>query len=142
LDHLPLPSQAYWYTLDAILTKYVRHCDYKFDYDNQGIAHRKHIVVNRIRYIGKESNNLEDNQLGIEEPDYTEYAKDHEIVKSEEFRQWILSLMPLDVIDWKISERGLERTQLKTKQGKMLNPNTKTVKLLIKMYKEVVLHEN
>ena len=48
-DKLPLPSQAYWYTLDDILTKYVRHNDNKFDYNNQEIAHRKHIVVNRIR---------------------------------------------------------------------------------------------
>jgi len=48
-DKLPLPSNAYWHTLDDILTKYVRHNDYKFDYGNQGMAHRKHIVVNRIR---------------------------------------------------------------------------------------------
>jgi len=50
--------------------------------------------------------------------------------------------MPLDVIDWKISKKGLERTQLKIKQGKILNPKTKTVKLLINMYKDVILHEN
>jgi len=79
-DKLPLPSNAYWYTLDDILTKYVMHNDNKFDYDNQGIAHRKHIVVNRIRYMSKESNNLEDNLTGIEETDYLEYTKDHEIV--------------------------------------------------------------
>jgi len=118
-NELPLPSWEYWYTLEDVLTSYVRHNDNKFDYDNNGIAHRKHIINDRIRYIGKESNNLDDNQLGIEEPDYTEYAKDHEIVKSEEFRQWVLSLMPLDVIDWKISKKGLERTQLKIKQGKI-----------------------
>jgi len=69
------PPQAYWYTLDDILTKYVRHNDNKFDYDNQGIAHRKHIFVNRIRYIGKESNNLDNNLAGIEDPDYLEYRK-------------------------------------------------------------------
>ena len=50
-DKLSLPSDAYWYTLDGILNKYVRYNDNKFDYDNQGIAHRKHIVVNRIRYM-------------------------------------------------------------------------------------------
>ena len=50
----------------------------------------KHIVVNRIRYIGKESNNLEDNLTGIEDPDYLEYTKDHEIVKSNGFTDWIL----------------------------------------------------
>ena len=70
---LPLTSDAYWYTLDDILTKYVSHKDNKFDQDNEGIAHRKHIVVNRIRYIGKESNNIQDNLTGIEEPDYLEY---------------------------------------------------------------------
>ena len=73
-DKLPLPSDAYWYTLDDILTKYVRHNDNKFDYDNQGIAHRKHIVVNRIRYIGKESNNIDEASVfGIDDDSYLEY---------------------------------------------------------------------
>ena len=43
------PPQAYWYTLDDILTKYVRHNDNKFDYDNEGIAHRKHIKAKLIK---------------------------------------------------------------------------------------------
>ena len=47
-NKLPLPSDAYQYTLDDILTKYVRHNDNKFDYDNQGIAHKKHIIADRI----------------------------------------------------------------------------------------------
>jgi len=89
-DKLPLPSQAYWHTLDDIPTKYVMHNDNKFDYDKDRIAHRKQIAVNRIRYIGKESNNLEDNLTRNEEPYYLEYTKDHEIVKSEYFKQWIL----------------------------------------------------
>jgi len=33
--------------LDDILTKYVRHNDNKFDYDNEGIAHRKHIQLGK-----------------------------------------------------------------------------------------------
>jgi len=57
-DKLSSPSNAYWHTLDDILTKYVMHNDNKFDSSKEGIAHRKHIVVNRIRYIGKESDNL------------------------------------------------------------------------------------
>jgi len=28
--------------------------------DNEGIAHKKQIIVDQIRYIGKESNNLEE----------------------------------------------------------------------------------
>ncbi|PSN99018.1 hypothetical protein B9Q05_12210 [Candidatus Marsarchaeota G2 archaeon ECH_B_1] len=141
-SNLPLPSYEYWHTLQDVLTSYVRHNDNKFDYDNEGIAHRKHINVNKIRYIGKESNNLEDNLTGLEDPDYLEYIKDHEIVKSNEFTEWILSLKPKDVKDKGISKKGLERTQVKIKLKKPLNPKTKTVKLLINMYKEVVLHEN
>jgi hypothetical protein len=37
-DKLPLPSDAYWHTLEDVLTQYVRHSNNKFDYDNQGIA--------------------------------------------------------------------------------------------------------
>jgi len=81
----------------------VRHIDNKFDYDNEGIAHRKHIIVDRIRYIGKESNNLEDNLTGLEDPDYLEYTKDHEIVKSKEFLDWTSGLKPKDVWDKGIS---------------------------------------
>jgi len=141
-DKLPLPSDAYWYTLDDILTKYVRHNDNKFDYDHEGIAQRKHIINDRIRYIGKESNNLEDNLNGLDDPDYLEYIKDHEIANSEDFKQWILTLKPKDVKDKGISKKGLERTQFKIKHNQILNPKTKTIKLLINMYKEVVLHEN
>jgi len=105
------PPQAYWYTLDDILTKYVRHNDNKFDYDKEGIAYRKHIIVNRIRYIGKESNNLEDNLTGIEDTDYLEYTKDHEIVKNNGFIDYILSLKPKDVKDKGISKMPLLENQ-------------------------------
>jgi len=126
-----LHSQAYWYTLDSTLTKYVRHSDNKFDYDNEGTAHRKHINVNRIRYIGKESNNLDDNLTGLEDPDYLEYSMDHEIVNSEDFKQWILLLKPKDVMDEGISERELKRQKAKIRNGKQLNPKVKIVKILL-----------
>ena len=135
-DKLPLPSNAYWHTLDDILTKYVRHNDNKFDYDNQGIAHRKHIVVNRIRYIGKESNNLNDNLTGLEDPDYLEYTKDHEIVKSNGFTDWILTLKPKDVKDKGISKMALWKIKNKIKLDRKLNPKTKIIKILIQLYKE------
>jgi len=75
-DKLPLPSDAYWHSLEDVLIQYVRHNDNKFGYDNPGIAHGKHIVVNRIRYIGKESNNLEEASIfGINDDSYLEYEK-------------------------------------------------------------------
>jgi hypothetical protein len=41
-----LPSSEYWHTIENVLIQYIRHNDNKFDYDNEGIAHRKHIIVN------------------------------------------------------------------------------------------------
>ncbi|WP_276968580.1 hypothetical protein, partial [Metallibacterium scheffleri] len=98
---LPLPSKEYWKSLEDVLTAYVRHNDSKFDYVN-GIAKRKHITVDRIRYIGKESNNLEESLVtGIDDDSYLEYEN------LEEFKKWILALKPKDVKDKDISERGL-----------------------------------
>jgi len=136
-DKLPLPSWEYWYTLDEILTKYVMHNDNKFDYDNNGIAHRKHIIADQIRYIGKESNNLDDaSVMGVNEDDYTEYTNDYEIVNSEEFKQWVLSLKPKDVIDKGISQRALYKVKIKIKNKQPLNPKVKIIKILLKLYKD------
>jgi len=134
-DKLPLPSDAYWYTLDDILTKYVRHNDNKFDYDNEGIAHRKHIVVNRIRYIGKESNNLDEASVfGIDDNSCLEYEN------IEDFKQWILSLKPKDVRDKEISQQALYYQKSLIKNGKNLNIKQKVVRKLLDLYKQTMLN--
>ena len=70
----------------------MRHSDNKFDCDNEGITHRKHINADRIRFIGKESNNIDEaSVLGIDDDSYLEYKN------IEDFKQWILSLKPKDV---------------------------------------------
>ncbi|MHB8371414.1 MAG: hypothetical protein ACYDAO_00080 [Thermoplasmataceae archaeon] len=127
---LPLPSTAYWHTLEDVLTSYVRHDDYKFDYvENRAI--RKHLTANRIRYIGKESNNLDESLIfGIDDNSYLEYSN------LEEFKDWVLLLKPKDVRDKGISERTLYKIKLKIKQGKQLNPKTKIVKILIELFEQ------
>ena len=63
-----------------------------FNYDNEVTAHRKHIIADRIRYIGKESNNLDESLvIGINEDSYLEYDN------PREFYDWILSLKPENV---------------------------------------------
>jgi len=120
---------AYWHTLEDVLTQYVRHNDNKFDYDNEWIAHRKHINADRIRYIGKESNNLEDNLAGLEDSNYLEYEN------PEDFKQRILSLKPKDVREMGISERGLRNFKQKIKNGKGLKNKSKIVRILFEYYK-------
>jgi hypothetical protein len=139
-SNLPLSSGEYWHTLEDVLSKYVRHHDNKFDYDNEGIAHRKHIIVDRIRYIGKESNNLDDNLTGIEEPDYLEYTKNNEIVNSEEFKQWILTLKPKDLRNKGISQQALYYQKSLIKNGKSLNIKQKIVRKLLDLYKQTMLN--
>ncbi|EQD28704.1 hypothetical protein B2A_14805, partial [mine drainage metagenome] len=87
--------------LEDVLTSYVRHDDCKFDYvDNTAI--RKHIDMDRVRYIGKESNNLEEvSYTGCPENSYLEYEN------LEDFRLWFLSLKPKDVRDKGISKMAL-----------------------------------
>jgi len=106
----------------------------KFDYDNEWIEHRKHIKAERIKYIGKESNNLEDNLIGIEKPDYLEYTKDHEIVNSKNFEQWILSLKPKDVTDKRISHQALYYQKSLIRNRKNSNFKQKVVKILLQLY--------
>jgi len=118
------------------LTQYVRHNDNKFDYDNQGIAHGNNIIADRIRFIGKESNNLEEAFIfGIDDDSYLEYEN------IEDFKQWILAIKPKDVRDKGISERTLYKIKHKIKQGKILNPKTKIVKILIQLFKGTKLND-
>jgi len=129
-NELPLPITAYWNTLEDVLTQYVMHNDNKFDYDNEGIAHRKHIIADRTRYIGKETNNLDEAMItGIEEDDYLEYDN------LMEFYNWILSLKPRDVKDKGISKQDLSYARNQIKKGIGLKRKTKLIKALIPMYK-------
>jgi hypothetical protein len=73
---------------------------------------------------------------GLEDPDYLEYTKDHEIVKSEDFKQWILSLKPKDVGDKGISQQALCYQKSLIKREKPLNVKQKVVRRLLEIYKE------
>ena len=72
----PLESHFYWKKQSEILEKYVNHNDEKSEGDT-GLLSRKHVVINKssIRYIGKESNELEESEvLRVSEKDYSEYV--------------------------------------------------------------------
>jgi hypothetical protein len=126
-DKLPLPSYEYWHTFEDVLTQYVRHDVHKFDNDYEGFTNRKHILADRIQYIGKGSNNLNNTINSLDDVNYLEYAKDHEIVNSKEFLDWIFSLMHKDVMDKEILKMALWKVKNKIKHDKQLNPKIKSV---------------
>jgi len=89
----------------------------------------KHIKAERIRYIGKESNNLDEvSVFGIDDDSYLEYEN------AEDFRQWILSLKPKDVRDKGISKQSLGYTKSQIRKGSGLIRKTKINKILFKLY--------
>ena len=92
--------------------------------------HRIWDTIDRIRYIGKESNNIDEaSVLGIYYNSYLEYEN------IEDFKQWILSLKPKDVKDKGIFERGLRNFKQKIKNGRGLKNKSKIVKILFEYYK-------
>jgi len=52
----------------------------------------------------------------------------YEIVNSEDFKQWILSLKPKDVIDKGILKRTLYKTNYMIKKERYLTPRLKLLK--------------
>jgi hypothetical protein len=128
-NELPLPSNEYWKSLDDVLTAYIRHNDNKFDYIDH-VAHRKHIIADSIRFIGKESNNLDENLTGIEGPEYLEYKN------NKEFFDWIMTLKPKDVKDKRISQQALYYQKSLIKSEKHLNVKQKVARKLLELYKE------
>ncbi|MEM4058711.1 MAG: hypothetical protein QXZ12_08340 [Thermoplasmata archaeon] len=128
-NELPSTTNSYWKSLEDILTQYVMHNDNKFDYVDH-IAQRKQVIADRIRYIGKELNNLDESViLGIDDNSYIEYEN------LKEFYKWILTLKPKDVRDKRISERELKRKKVEARKGKILNFKMKTNRELFKLYK-------
>jgi len=62
------------------------------------------------------------------ELDYLEYTRDHNVVKSNNFNEWILSLKPKDVIDKGILKRTLYKTNYLIKKERYLTPSLKLLK--------------
>ncbi len=107
----------------------MKHNDKKFDYVDS-IAKRKHIIVDKVRYIGKESNNLDEVSItGLDGNSYLEYEN------LNDFRKWVLALKPKDVKDRGISKMELKRKKADIRKGKRSNFRTKINSILLQVYK-------
>ncbi len=69
-----MKGARYWKPMDVIFQEYLDHPESKFD-GHTGILQRKHILVSQIRYIGKESNRLEETDvMGLGQDGYEVYG--------------------------------------------------------------------
>jgi len=71
-------THHYWNTLDKMVEDYIDHPESKFkNGDKTGKMRRRHLFVNKIVYIGKEANELEETEVfGVTEDSYVVYGKE------------------------------------------------------------------
>ena len=101
---------------------------------------RRQITVDHIKYIGKESNELEKNMImGI--PEYIEYEK------MEDFKDFILSLSPKKILEYinakypyvQVSVRAIKKLKTNLKRGKYPKRKRKLYPILYQLYKSGVM---
>ncbi len=71
-----MEPQYYWKNMESVLEDYVEHKESKLE-GNSGVLKRRHLTINQesIRYIGKESNELEQSEIfGVAKKDTVEYV--------------------------------------------------------------------
>jgi hypothetical protein len=72
-----LKGLEYWKSLSDTLWEYVNHRESKLDGDI-GILERRHVFVDDITYIGKETENIEETGI-LNLPNYTTYQDEDKL---------------------------------------------------------------
>jgi hypothetical protein len=109
----------YFKSLSRTIMQYVDHLEHKFD-GNIGILERKHVHVDSVVYIGKEANNINEQELDVK--------KAQEFIDVEFICNFILKLTPEKAMEIGIKHRSaLAYLKKKAKEGK-LNFKSRNVK--------------
>ena len=119
-----LEPQYYWKTLEFALGDYIDHKESKLEGDS-GVLKRRHLTINRdsIRYIGKESNELEESEIvGVSKENTVEYVN-----HQKKIREIIESLTLEKALDLGISRRTYFNLQKKIKENKTIKLKNKTI---------------
>jgi hypothetical protein len=119
----------YWKRFDDVFWPYVNHPEAKFDGD-VGVLSRKHVTVNSVTHIGKESNNLEQADiLGVQESDYVVYSRD--AIRLRPYAEKILMAEPKDVKAFHISQQTLHNVKQVIVRGAWQCISRKTMQRLL-----------
>lgn len=115
-----LQGLEYWRSLSDTLWKYIKHKESKLEGDN-GILERKHVNVDGIIYIGKETENIEETGI-LELPSYTTY------IDEEELKKKLLKITPKEAREIGLNEETLRQIKKRILEGKKLRLYSKTAK--------------
>ncbi len=101
----------YFKPLSRTIMQYVDHLEHKFDGEN-GVLERKHVHADSVVYIGKEANNIDEQELDVK--------KAQEFIDEKLVYEFILNLTPEKARDIGIKHRSaLAYLKKKAKEGKL-----------------------
>jgi hypothetical protein len=124
-----LEGMQYWKPFNDVLWQYINHPEAKFDGDI-GVLSRKHVTINSVIHIGKESNNLEEAEvLGVQKDDYVFYGSDVERLAAS--KDILMMAEPKDVKQFGITQRTLFNVKHALINGKMTTLREKTIRGLL-----------
>lgn len=112
----------YFKSLADELDSYIKHKESKLD-GVEGKLERKHIVADKMIYIGKKTDKLEDNDYGFNKADYNEYNDPKEFLA-------IFSKPWKEVKNCGLSRMQFYRIREQIKKGKVPKLNSKTKEII------------
>ncbi|WP_250868860.1 hypothetical protein [Methanococcoides seepicolus] len=107
--------------------QYVEHPEYKFD-DEIGVLERKHVHADSVIYIGKEANNIDEQELDVK--------RSQVFIDEEEIKRKIISLTPVEAREIGIKYRStLKKIKDRVRKGEF-NFGTKEMR---KVLREIII---
>ncbi|MGI0047736.1 MAG: hypothetical protein ACREBB_11205 [Nitrosotalea sp.] len=125
-----LEPQDYWKDLESVLGDYIDHPESKLEGDS-GVLKRRHLTINRdsIRYIGKESNELEESEVvGVSKENTVEYVN-----QQKKIRKIIESLTLEQALEIGISRRTFFDWKMKIRNNVSFTVKKRTLRKLLKL---------
>jgi hypothetical protein len=107
-----LQGLEYWRSLSDTLWKYIKHKESKLE-GGTGILERRHVNVDGIIYIGKETENIEETGI-LELPSYTTY------IDEEELKKKLLKITPKEAREIGLNEETLRQIKKRIAKNKPL----------------------
>jgi hypothetical protein len=124
-----LKGMQYWKPFSDVLWQYINHPEAKFDGDI-GVLSRKHVTVNSVTHIGKESNILEEAEiLGVGDDAYTVYGS--EIEQIQQHKDMIMVAEPKNTQAIGISRQTLFDVKQAIREGRTEKLKRKTIQRLL-----------
>lgn len=113
-----LEGHRYWKTMDSLYFGYANHKEEKFD-GNIGLLGRKHLRITSCVHIGKESNNLDENDImGVTEEDYVIYHPSSGAgSENKEYNETVNRIKPSEASKYGLSERHVIRWRKQIANG-------------------------